>query len=171
MYLIKKDLVNLLIENEYNIYYNRGNKVGNVNTDKQFYKIIISTRYYSINAIVIALSLKDKISTQFPTLFVKDINDNDNIINNIIEIEKKILNLYLFSQNKQQFSVIFTLKNILKNGCIKISKDKKNSLSNSKHCDYKNKTLCQSVLLKIYGIIEYNNCVSLSFNLFYSEPI
>jgi len=160
----------LIAENINNVNYN--NIIithpikNNIQTNNNFYKILYSNDYATLNGIYCYFKLENvTINKTQQSIFFSNL-ENQNIINKLIEIESKLLNQH--AKNKEKS---FKILEILNNNYIKFSfienldynknfyYNKQNNINNLQTI----KKIDIELIIKISGIWESNNVNGLTF--------
>ena len=163
----------LIAENINNVNYN--NIIithpikNNIQTNNNFYKILYSNDYATLNGIYCYFKLENvTINNTQQSIFFSNL-ENQNIINKLIEIESKLLNQH--AKNKEKS---FKILEILNNNYIKFSfienldynknfyYNKLNNINNINNLQTIKKIDIE-LIIKISGIWESNNVNGLTF--------
>ena len=137
--------------NKFNINYVYFNEPiqNTIITESRFIRILYSTPDIIFNGIHIILPLKlTNIDRQYnKNIVYYDVNNNIDLINDIINIEKQVLEKYI-SNNKEY---TYNLKNQLENGSFKL------------YPEVNDKKKIFDIVLKISGLWENNNNYGLTY--------
>ena len=134
----------------------------NIIMDGNFTKIIYSSEWFSMNGIYLSFNIHPCINNT--KLNIKNIlyypvfsSENQETIQQLVEIEKRILNYYQ-QINSSSKTVVYTLRNQLQNGMMKFYKKYNNDYNSSSSSSSK-------YFIKISGIWENNNDFGITYKI------
>jgi len=130
--------------------------------NSSFYKIIYSNDYISFNGIFCLFNINNISINKDKIFFNKD--DNYYVINKLIKMEEYITNLCQKPKNK---NIIYKLKELLNNNCIKfVHNDDNNKFNNNNLELFKNNSNnSNNFILKISGLWQTKENIGMTFKI------